>query len=332
MASGTLILLCIFAGVALVLAFIYFPAQYGAYKMKRATRGRQETQGTGTEHLIAISVSRNPLVEQIEQKKRDSLNALKVQLEQIGQRTQRPNPSIDQIAQRAFPQPTAQSTANTVIKTSDDIMARHRVLVDKFLEISERKVSVLDEYGDEHWDALADEIERCVAKIALQEPSVDLSKWNNSKELRPLGYRDVTSQRLWYRLQAEFTAYHQGRKRAPNGVRDFSKLTGVDFEVYVANRLKEAGFESVAGTPATGDQGADLIAKRNGKTIAIQAKGYSGTVGNGAVQEIVGALRFYKADEGWVVTNSTFTPSARALAQVNNIRLIDGHDLGTTAL
>jgi restriction system protein len=45
------------------------------------------------------------------------------------------------------------------------------------------------------------------------------------------------------------------------------------------------------------------------------------------VQEIVGALRFYNADEGWVVTNSIFTPSARSLARANNIRLIDGHDL-----
>jgi restriction system protein len=85
--------------------------------------------------------------------------------------------------------------------------------------------------------------------------------------------------------------------------------------------------ESVMATPATGDQGADLIVKRNGRTIAIQAKGYQWPVGNGAVQEIVAALRFYNVDEGWVVTNSTFTASARSLARANNIRLIDGSDL-----
>jgi restriction system protein len=45
------------------------------------------------------------------------------------------------------------------------------------------------------------------------------------------------------------------------------------------------------------------------------------------VQEIVGAIKFYNADEGWVITNSTFTASARSLAQANNIKLIDGHDL-----
>jgi HJR/Mrr/RecB family endonuclease len=39
-------------------------------------------------------------------------------------------------------------------------------------------------------------------------------------------------------------------------------------------------------------------------------------------------VSLYGGTEGCVVTNSTFTPSARALAQKNNIRLIDGasHD------
>jgi restriction system protein len=84
------------------------------------------------------------------------------------------------------------------------------------------------------------------------------------------------------------------------------------------------GFEDVSGTPATGDQGADLIAIKDGRKIAIQAKRYAGVVGNRAVQEIVGALKFYKAVEGWVITSGTFTPSARALAQANGIHLVDG--------
>jgi len=38
-------------------------------------------------------------------------------------------------------------------------------------------------------------------------------------------------------------------------------------------------------------------------------------------------VHFYGGDEGWVVTNSTFTPSAKALAQKSNIRLIDSKSL-----
>jgi restriction system protein len=86
----------------------------------------------------------------------------------------------------------------------------------------------------------------------------------------------------------------------------------VDFEVYLTRLLKKLGFEDVTGTSATGDQGADLLAKKDGRKIAIQAKRYKGRVGNEAVQEVVGALKFYKADEGWVITSGRFTQSARA--------------------
>jgi restriction system protein len=74
---------------------------------------------------------------------------------------------------------------------------------------------------------------------------------------------------------------------------------------------KQFGYD-VRGTPATGDQGADLIAERDGKKIIIQAKRYEGTVGNKAVQEVSEAVSYYGGDEGWVVTNSTFTASAKA--------------------
>jgi len=70
----------------------------------------------------------------------------------------------------------------------------------------------------------------------------------------------------------------------------------------------------------------DLIAKKNGRTYIIQAKRYQGTVGNKAVQEVIAAVSYYNGDEGWVVTNSTFTPSAVALAQ-GRVRLVDGTSL-----
>ena len=39
---------------------------------------------------------------------------------------------------------------------------------------------------------------------------------------------------------------------------------------------------------------------------------------------MVSAVAYYGGDEGWVITSSIFTPSAKALAQKTNIRLIDG--------
>src|SRR5712692_8127588 len=43
---------------------------------------------------------------------------------------------------------------------------QHSALLDKFLEITERKVSLLDDYGDENWDALPKEIETLLLKTA----------------------------------------------------------------------------------------------------------------------------------------------------------------------
>jgi HJR/Mrr/RecB family endonuclease len=104
-------------------------------------------------------------------------------------------------------------------------------------------------------------------------------------------------------------------------------MSGPEFEAWVVKVLKENGFNDVRGTPATGDQGADIIANKDGKNIIIQTKRYKGTVGNKAVQEVISAVHYYGGDEGWVITNSTFTPSAKALAQKSKIKLIDGYAL-----
>ena len=216
-------------------------------------------------------------------------------------------------------------------------LANYRDLVDKFLEIAERKVSVVDDYGDENWDALPEEVHKCLAKIAKRDGSVDLSKLDlRSMSAQKLSatpgspavsaYAHPSTRHLAVVLDSKFRAYHEDRKRSRRFSPDLRPLAGTDFETALSALLSRDGFD-VSGTPSTGDQGADLIARKSGRTTAIQAKGYRGAVGNGAVQEIVGALRYYGADDGWVVTNSTFTASARALAQANNIRLIDGKEL-----
>lgn len=73
----------------------------------------------------------------------------------------------------------------------------------------------------------------------------------------------------------------------------------------------------------SGDQGADLIAIKNGVRYAIQAKNYSDKVSNKSVQGIVASLKYYGAEEAMVVTNNYFTDSAKELAARNQVRLID---------
>lgn len=213
--------------------------------------------------------------------------------------------------------------AQRMEKSSQEFFERNKDLIDKFLEVAERKVSVIDDYGDENWDVLPKEINACLAKIARRE-GVDL---DDVKSFLKDGSAYMLGKKyhwLQKKLDKVFRKYHKAQKvRSANEI-EVKNLSGIEFEIWISKLLKENGFADVRGTPATGDQGADLIAKKDGKTIIIQTKRYQRTVGNKAVQEAIGAVQFYRGDEGWVITNSTFTPSAKALAHRSNIRLIDG--------
>ena len=98
-------------------------------------------------------------------------------------------------------------------------------------------------------------------------------------------------------------------------------MNGYDFEKFLAVVFQTVGYD-VEGTKLSGDQGADLFVTRFGKKIVIQAKNYSGSVGNTAVQEAISAKSFYACDEAMVVTNSYFTKSAIELANAASVRLI----------
>jgi Restriction endonuclease len=172
-------------------------------------------------------------------------------------------------------------------------------------------VSIRDEYGDQNSGIINGEVDVCVNKIAQRTSgSIDWRAHYASEKSK--GYSDEVEPRyLWLqdRLKSVFHKYCLLQIDDPSPI-DVSALGGVEFETYVARRLAECGYDDVCGTPVTGDQGADLIAKKNGRMIIIQAKRYQGKVGNKAVQEVASAVSFYGGDEGWVITNSTFTPSA----------------------
>lgn len=102
--------------------------------------------------------------------------------------------------------------------------------------------------------------------------------------------------------------------------------TGEQFEVYLSNLFKKFGYK-VSHCGKTGDQGADLVLKIADFMYVVQAKYYTSKLSNTPVQEVTGALRYYNANQGVVVTNSSFTQGAIKLAKTNNIILIDGKRL-----
>lgn len=107
----------------------------------------------------------------------------------------------------------------------------------------------------------------------------------------------------------------------------WEQMTAANFENFLAQVFTHLGY-IVEPTGKTGDQGVDLIVSRDARRVAVQAKGYlNQSVGNDAVQQAHAGMSFYNCHAAAVVTNATFTPSARALAERLSCRLIDGSQI-----
>jgi restriction endonuclease Mrr len=97
-----------------------------------------------------------------------------------------------------------------------------------------------------------------------------------------------------------------------------------DYERYVCDQLN--GYEwSAWVTKASGDQGVDVLAEKNGIKIAIQCKLYNSPVGNDSVQQVLAGKVFYNAQFAVVISNSEFTRSAKQIAEVSKVILLH-HD------
>ncbi|HAS84832.1 MAG TPA: hypothetical protein DCS23_02015 [Candidatus Yonathbacteria bacterium] len=110
--------------------------------------------------------------------------------------------------------------------------------------------------------------------------------------------------------------------KAVHNMSELSK-SGIEFENLVARLYSAMGYASkrVGGS---GDQGADVIANKNGESILIQAKCYQDPVDNKAVQQAVAGRVHYGCTRAVVITTSYFTQGAIALAKSNSVELIDG--------
>lgn len=103
-------------------------------------------------------------------------------------------------------------------------------------------------------------------------------------------------------------------------------MDGYQYEQKCAELLKTMGFSKVQVTPGSGDQGVDVIAYRSKKKYGVQCKYYEGTVGNKAIQEVFAGAAYYNCNAALVISNSTFTKSAKELAERLNVELWENID------
>lgn len=104
----------------------------------------------------------------------------------------------------------------------------------------------------------------------------------------------------------------------------WEQMTAANFENFLAEAFVHLGY-IVDRTGRSDDQGVDLIVSRDARRIAVQAQGQpEQSVDKDAVQQAHAGMGFYNCHAAAVVTNATFTPSARAFAERLGCRLIDG--------
>lgn len=128
---------------------------------------------------------------------------------------------------------------------------------------------------------------------------------------------DVVSQQL---------SAHESQEREAGFDPHVLPFDGHAFESWVANALNGFGWQATV-TVASGDQGIDVIAKRDGRKLGIQCKLYSSAIGNKAVQEAHAGKLFYDVDKVAVLSNSDFTRSAKDLAAATGVVLCSHHDI-----
>jgi len=118
----------------------------------------------------------------------------------------------------------------------------------------------------------------------------------------------------------------QNRKYIKSGLDVVDKMSGIEFEEFLLAHFNRLGY-NVKLTPVTADYGADLIIEKGGIKTAVQAKRWKQKVGVEAVQQIIGAMGYYKTDNAIVVTNSFCSKNAYMLANANNVDIWNRDEL-----
>lgn len=106
-------------------------------------------------------------------------------------------------------------------------------------------------------------------------------------------------------------------------LRQVDYMEGHKFEQWCADLLEKNGFSIIQVTKQSGDQGADVIAQKDGIRYAIQCKCYSSDLGNKPIQEVNTGKMVYHCQIGVVMTNRYFTKGAKEAAEATGVLLWD---------
>lgn len=201
---------------------------------------------------------------------------------------------------------------------SEAVGAKARQAVAAHADALARRRAVLirtDDYGVSDASRWSREIDHFIENIVLPLLS--------PAEARMLRAREVE---LKAAIDRQVVA-HVGSLVATLGQGEVEGLTPSAFEAHCAQLLAAQGW-SARTTALSGDQGADIIADKDGMRLIVQCKLLGRPVGNKAVQEAHSAKTHFGAQHAAVVTNADFTRAARDLAATTGVFLLHHTQLG----
>lgn len=185
----------------------------------------------------------------------------------------------------------------------------------KNLQIQYAQKTLPDRYGTISYDAWSKE----VAFFASTRLMPILDNRGLSKYWKSIASRAVTLINQLAREPLPISAVQDTYVSDPS-IYD-PRMDPFDYEQYCALLLRADGWEAHA-TQKSGDQGADVIATKEGCKIVVQCKLYSKSVGNDAVQQAFTARTHTGSAAAIVATNSTFTKAAYEASATTGVFLI----------
>jgi restriction system protein len=110
-------------------------------------------------------------------------------------------------------------------------------------------------------------------------------------------------------------------------LRQFIDVSPEEFEISMGSLFRKQGFE-VIHSGRQGDGGVDLEMEKDGLRYIVQCKRFTKqAVGEPSLRDFYGTLVHRKADHGFFVTTSKFTPQAEEFVKHKPLTLIDKDEL-----
>ena len=162
------------------------------------------------------------------------------------------------------------------------------------------------------------------SRIKLYEEA--LAAYQVSKEEAQRRQREAEEARR----EAEWRRQEAVRQQKRKLEKYWIDMDGVEFEQELGNLFRTRGY-GVEGTPTSGDQGVDLVLRRNGVTTVVQCKAHKNGVGPAVARELYGSMVAFRAKAAILACTGGFTRGVHKFVEGKPIRLLDASAIAKIA-